>query len=129
MGVLDGHELEILGHVPHIHEWEISGGGDIMAWMEERHQAADHTLCVISAAYLIKPYSSWERRAAQWAAATDRPNFALPVFVEHCETTTLFSQVKRCDLYGVSEEEARARLKAFREPAGKPAQRAAFPAV
>jgi tetratricopeptide (TPR) repeat protein len=122
-----GHELEALGHVPHIHEWEISGGSDIMAWMEERHQVADHILCVISAAYLIKPYSSWERRAAQWAAARDRPGFALPVFVEHCETKTLFSQVKRCDLYGVSEEEARARLKAFLEPAGKPAQRAAFP--
>jgi TIR domain len=42
-----GHELEALGHVPRIHEWEISGGGDIMAWMEDRHQAADHTLCVI----------------------------------------------------------------------------------
>jgi hypothetical protein len=121
-----GHELEALGHVPHIHEWEISGGGDIMAWMEERHQAADHILCVISAVYLIKPYSSWERRAAQWAA-TERPGFALPVFVEHCETRTLFSQVKRCNLYGASEEEARARLKAFLEPAGKPAQRAAFP--
>ena len=65
-----GHELEALGHVPHIHDWEVSGGADIMAWMEERHQAADHILCVISAAYLIKPYSSWERRAAQWAAAT-----------------------------------------------------------
>jgi hypothetical protein len=24
-----GHELEALGHMPHIHEWEIPGGGDI----------------------------------------------------------------------------------------------------
>jgi hypothetical protein len=24
-------ELEALGHVPHVHEWEINGGGDIMA--------------------------------------------------------------------------------------------------
>jgi hypothetical protein len=30
-----GYELEALGHVPHIHDWEISGDGDIMAWMEE----------------------------------------------------------------------------------------------
>jgi tetratricopeptide (TPR) repeat protein len=122
-----GRELEALGHVPRIHDWEISGGDDIMAWMEERHQAADRILCVISAAYLSKPYSSWERRAAQWAAAADRPSFALPVFVEHCETKTLFAQVKCCNLYGVREEEARARLKAFLEPAAKPAQRAAFP--
>jgi tetratricopeptide (TPR) repeat protein len=122
-----GHELEALGHVPHIHEWEISGGGDIMAWMEDRHQAADHILCVISPTYLSKPYSSLERRAAQWAATTDRPSFALPVFVERCEAKTLFSQVKRCDLYGVSEEEARERLLNFLEPARKPAQRATFP--
>jgi tetratricopeptide (TPR) repeat protein len=122
-----GYELEALGHVPHIHEWEISGGDDIMAWMEERHQAADHILCVISPTYLSEPYSSLERRAAQWAAAVDRPGFALPVFVAHCDAKTLFAQVKRCDLYGVREEEARARLKAFLEPARKPAQRAAFP--
>src|SRR5262249_46842779 len=122
-----GYELEALGHVPHIHEWEISGGDDIMAWMEERHQAADHILCIISPTYLSKPYSSLERRAAQWAAAVDRPGFALPVFVAHCEAKTLLAQVKRCDHYGVREEEARARLKAFLEPARKPAQRPVFP--
>jgi hypothetical protein len=32
-----GQELEKLGHVPRIDAWEISGGGDIAAWMEERH--------------------------------------------------------------------------------------------
>jgi hypothetical protein len=59
-----GQELEKLGHVPRIDAWEISGGGDIAKWMEERHDKADHILCVISTAYLTKPYSSWERRAA-----------------------------------------------------------------
>jgi hypothetical protein len=121
------YQLETLGHVPHVHEWEIAGGGDIMAWMEKRHDVADHILCVISNAYLSKPYSSWERRAAQWAAATDRPNFALPVFVEHCEAKTLFAHVKSCNLYNVSEEQALARLKAFLEPAGKPTRPTAFP--
>ncbi|MCI0599606.1 MAG: toll/interleukin-1 receptor domain-containing protein [Beijerinckiaceae bacterium] len=53
-----GHELLALGHVPRIHEWEISGGGDIAAWMEERHDKADHILSVISGTYLTKPYSS-----------------------------------------------------------------------
>jgi hypothetical protein len=77
-----GQELEKLGHTPRIHEWEISGGGDIAAWMEERHQKADHILCVISRVYLTKPYSSWERHSAQWAARTERPNFALPVRIE-----------------------------------------------
>jgi hypothetical protein len=31
-----GHELEALGHVPHIHEWELSGGANIMAGWRRR---------------------------------------------------------------------------------------------
>jgi len=122
-----GKELEKLGHVPHIHEWEISGGGDIAAWMEERADKADHILCVISEIYLTKPYSSWERRAAQWAAATERPNFALPVFIEDCKAPTLLGQFKRCDLTGVSEDDARARLAAFLAPAKRPRGVVPFP--
>jgi tetratricopeptide (TPR) repeat protein len=121
-----GHELEALGHVPHIHEWEIFAGGDIMAWMEERHQAADHILCVISTAYLSKPYSSLERRTAQWEAITDRSNFLLPVFIEPCKTPTLLATLKCCDLYGVEEADARARLKVFLAPAVK-SSRGSFP--
>jgi TIR domain len=75
-------ELEALGHVPHIHEWEISGGGDIAAWMEERHDKADHILCVISETYLNKPYSSWERRAAQWATEKKQRSPLQTVFPE-----------------------------------------------
>jgi hypothetical protein len=118
-------ELEAVGHVPHVHEWEVSGGGDIAAWMEERHHNADQILCVVSRTYLTKPYSSWERRAGQWA--TDRPNFVLPVFVEACEAPTLLAHIKRCDLYQVDEDEARARLKAFLVPAAKPSGPMLFP--
>jgi tetratricopeptide (TPR) repeat protein len=122
-----GQELQELGHTPRIHEWEISGGGNIPAWMEERHHDADHILCVISKEYLTKPYSSWERLAAQWAAANDRPNFALPVFVERCEAPTLLAHIKRCDLFDLDEGEARERLKNFLAPAAKPARATDFP--
>jgi tetratricopeptide (TPR) repeat protein len=121
-----GYELEALGNVPHIHDWEIPGGGDIMAWMEERHDAADRVLCIVSKAYLKKPYSSLERRAAQWAALTDRPNFLLPIFIEPCKTPTLFATVKRCDLYHLAEDEARARIKTFLTPPIRP-PRGPFP--
>jgi tetratricopeptide (TPR) repeat protein len=120
-------ELESLGHTPHVHEWEIAGGGDIAAWMEERHHDADHILCVVSEAYLKAPYSSWERRAAQWAATTTRPNFALPVFIEACEAPTLLASVKRCDLHGLNEGEARARFAGFMKPAAKPTGPFPFP--
>jgi hypothetical protein len=121
-----GHELESLGHKPRIDAWEISGGGDIMAWMDARQDAADNVLCVISDKYLKAAYSSWERRAAQWASVTDRPNFALPVFVEPCKVPPLLAPLKRCELFGITEADARARLKAFLEPAGKP-PRGPFP--
>ena len=62
-------ELRTLGHVPHVHELEIKGGDDIYAWMEERHDAADHVLCVVSDEYLKAPYSTLERNAALWQAA------------------------------------------------------------
>jgi tetratricopeptide (TPR) repeat protein len=121
-----GHELYDLGHTPHIHEWELFGGANIMAWMEARTDAADHVLCVVSKKYLKAPYSSLERQAAEWAAVTGRPNFALPVFVEPCEAPILSAPRKRCDLHGIAEDEARARLKAFLEPASRP-PRGPFP--
>ena len=41
-------ELEALGHTPHVHEREIKGGDEVYAWMETRHDTADHVLCVVS---------------------------------------------------------------------------------
>jgi tetratricopeptide (TPR) repeat protein len=122
-----GQELLKLGHAPHIDAWEIPGGGDIAAWMDERHQNADHILCVISKAYLDKPHANWERRSAMWAAQTDRPNFALPVRVEECKLPNLLASVKHCDLFGNDESIARKLLIDFLKPAGRPALQASFP--
>jgi Tfp pilus assembly protein PilF len=122
-----GHELEALGHRPHLHDWEISGGEDIAAWMEKRHHDADRILCVVSKTYLDKPYSSWERRSGQWAAMTNRPGFVLPVLIEPCEMPTLFAPLKNCELYGINEEAARSRLREFVMPAVKPTKRGTFP--
>jgi len=122
-----GQELLNLGHAPRIHEWEISAGGDISRWMEERHDNADYILCVVSEAYLKAPYSSWERRAAQWVATAERPNFAVPVFIESCKAPTLFASIKRCDLHGMNEDEARARFATFMTPASKPTGPVHFP--
>ena len=94
--------------------------GGIPRWMGERHQNADHILCVISNAYLKAPYSSWERQAAERAAASTRPNFALPVKVEECELPTLSMVLEYCDLFGSEETEARTRLRDYLAPAGKP---------
>jgi hypothetical protein len=58
------------------------GGGDISGWMEQRHDAADHVVCVVSDEYLKARYSTLERNAALWQATKQRPNFVLFVVVK-----------------------------------------------
>jgi tetratricopeptide (TPR) repeat protein len=106
-------QLEPLGHTPHIHEWEIKGGDDIYAWMAQRHDAADHVLCVVSDDYLRAPYSTMERNAALWQAASKRPGFVLLVAVKACRMPTLSNHIRRCELFGMPEEAARLRLREF----------------
>ena len=122
-----GQELVRLKHSPRIHEWEIQAGGDIPAWMEKRLQKADCVLCVFSAAYLTKDFSNWERRSAHWAAASTRPNFMLPVFVEDLDPPVALAHIKRCGLYGLGENDARARLEAYLAQAKPPATPVRFP--
>ncbi len=121
-----GKELEALAHTPHIHEWEIKGGDDIYAWMEARHDAADHVLCVVSDEYLKAPYSTLERNAALWQAAKNRTSFVLFVVVKPCRLPTLIDHIRRCELYGVPEEAARTRFQEFMTSRTAP-QSAAFP--
>jgi hypothetical protein len=51
----------------------------------------------------------------------ERPaKFVLPVFVEDCKSPVLFAPFKRCDLYGIGEEEARTRLGQYFAAAATP---------
>jgi TIR domain len=113
-------ELKELGHTPHLHEWEIQGGDDIYAWMEAHHDAADHVLCVVSDEYLKAPYSTLERHAALWQAASKRPGFVLLVVVKPCRLPTLSDHLRRCDLFDVPKDAARQRFRAFIEKRGAP---------
>jgi hypothetical protein len=119
-------ELKGLGHTPHIHEWEIKGGDDIYAWMELHHEAADHVLCVMSDDYLKAPYSTLERNAALWQAASKRPGFVLFVAVKSCRLPTLSDHIRRCELFGVPEEAARQRFREFMAKLARP-ETVAFP--
>jgi TIR domain len=121
-----GHELEALGHTPHIHEWEIKSGEDIYAWMEQYHDAADHVLCVVSDDYLKAPYSTLEPNAAHWQAASKRPGFVLLVAVKPCRLPTLSDHFRRCELFDVPEDAARLRSREFMKERKAPST-AAFP--
>jgi tetratricopeptide (TPR) repeat protein len=119
-------ELKKLDHTPHIHEWEIKGGDDIYAWMEARHDAADHVLCVVSEEYLKAPYSTSERNAALWQAASKRPGFVLFVVVKPSRLPTLSDHIRRCELFGIPQDAARLRFRDFITRRGAP-DSAAFP--
>ena len=108
-----GKELAALGHVAHVHEWEIEGGGDIYGWMEKRLDAADHVLCVISDEYLKAPFSTLERNAALWQAAGSRPGFVLFVAVKAARLPALSDHIRRCELFGLDEGAARVRFREF----------------
>jgi tetratricopeptide (TPR) repeat protein len=115
-----GHELIALGHTPHIHEWEIEGGSGVYAWMQERFETADRMLCVVSEEYLKAPYSTLERNAALWRGAKEKPGFVLIAVVKPCKLPALLAHLSRRDLHGITEQEARARLKSFFGPPGVP---------
>jgi hypothetical protein len=111
-------ELEALTHSPHVHEWELKGGDDIYAWMEQRHDAADHVLCVVSDK---APYSTLERNAALWQAASKRPGFVLFVAVKPCRLPTLSDHIRRCELFGIPQDAARLRFREFMSVQSAPA--------
>ena len=121
-----GQALQELGHTALIHKWEIPAGGGVSSWVE-RLQVADRVLCVVSKAYLAADYSSRELEIARLAAENKRPNFVLPVFVENCAAPASLADIKRCDLYGVGEDEARAQLTAYLSPAARPSGTVRFP--
>ncbi len=107
-------ELEALEHTPHVHEWEIGKGENILAWMSARHGDADHVLCVASDAYLKAGYSTLEREAGEWRAVDEkRAGFMLYVVVAPCVLPPLVRHFKRCELYGIPEDAARQRFRAF----------------
>jgi hypothetical protein len=91
----------------------VKGGDDIYAWMEQRHDAADHVLCVVSDDYLKAPYSTLERNAALWQAASKRPGFVILVAVKPCRFPTLTDHLRRCELYGIPDDQKRERLRDF----------------
>jgi TIR domain/Protein of unknown function (DUF4231) len=105
-----GQELEKMGHVPRVHEWELPHESEAASWMERRHAEADHILCIVSTAYRDSPHSDWEHRAAQRATETGRQYLALRVFVEPRASSNL---AEGCALHGLSEDQARSMLREF----------------
>lgn len=123
-----GFVLEEMGHEAFVDTWEISGGQDIMDWMDEHMEQADHVLVVLSQANRGKIFADWERRSALWKSKGSKlDGFVLPVFIDNCEASALMTPLRACTLMGLGEQDAFDELKAFLTPAVKPASRPRFP--
>ena len=114
-------ETTALHHEPHVHDWEIGPGEDIVGWMEKRHDQADYVLCVVSPDYLDEdkaPFSTWERRAALWRMVKGQKGHVLLFVVKPVRLPSLIDHFRHCDLVGLKEKEARRRIAEFlRSPA------------
>jgi hypothetical protein len=122
-------ELMALHHEPHVHDWEIGPGEDILGWMEKRHDQADYVLCVVSPDYLNEnkaPFSTLERHAALWRMVKGQEGHVLLFVVKPVSLPSLIDHFRRCDLVGLKEGEARRRIAEFlRSPA--PPEKVSFP--
>ena len=121
--------LNSAGHVARLHNWEIGGGGDILKWMEDRFEAADHLVSVISAVYLTKPYSALERRAAIYDDPEGVKGLWRPVLIEECKLPRLVAMFKRLPLYhhAGDRDASRKALLEFIEPAKAPIAEPPYP--
>lgn len=119
-----GQELEKLGHVAHLHDWEISAGRNILAWMDERQDKADCVLAIVSKAYL-RYDREW--RYVLRTSQMDRSKLVFMVRIEDCSVPSPLDSIKYCDLFDVDEDRARERLIQFLRPASAPRQPVRFP--
>jgi TIR domain len=123
-----GVTLRDNGHVPFVHEWEISAGQNIPRWMDEKIRAADRLLAVFTDAYTKAIYSGAERVAAFWQDPEGRKGFLVPVEVETVtEWPPLTAPLKRLSLVDLNETEAETALLDFLKPPRPPDKRPPFP--
>jgi hypothetical protein len=95
--------------------------------IEAQAHERKHALArVVSDDYLKAPFSTLERNAALWQAASGRPGFVLLVAVKPSKLPTLSDHIRRCELFGVPEDAARLRFRDFMTARAAP-EAVAFP--
>jgi WD40 repeat protein len=124
-------ELEESGERVLIQAWDFVPGTNWINRMQDGVSGAARTIVVLSEAYLESVYGSAEWQVA-WAADPDGGSRKLlPVRVTDCPRPGLLSGVIDRDLFGLSETQARSRLRAMisqaRAGRTKPDRRPGFP--
>jgi hypothetical protein len=102
--------LEEAGYRVLVQAWDMPGGSNWVAVMQNGVQHAARTVAVLSAAYSQSVYGAAEWQAA-WAKDPDGAGRKLLVFrIEDCDRPGLLDQVVSRDLYNITQDKARTRL-------------------
>ena len=106
--------LSDLGHRPRVHEWEISGGGNVLKWMEEALSSADAVITIVSPSFLVAKYSQAEVQAGIWRSFQSRDGFVKPVVVtEVIDWPVFLGSLKRLSLVGLTGSQSREAIAQF----------------
>lgn len=103
-------ELENAGYTTTLQAWDFVAGSHFVTEMHLATQITQHTIAVLSRAYLESSFAEQEWQAA-WSEDPTGGERKLLIFrIEDCPRPGLLGQVVSEDLFGVDKELARSRL-------------------
>lgn len=103
-------ELEDDGYSTEIQAWDFTAGRNFADLMDQASRKVEHTLAILSPAYLQSQFGRAEWLAAFATDATSENRKLLPVRVRECQVEGLLGPIIYVDLVGLNEAEARTRL-------------------
>ncbi len=123
--------LEDGGYTVLIQAWDFVAGGNWVQGMRAGISGAERTIAVLSPDYLTSAYGTAEWEAAWAGDPLGEKRKLLTVQVRQCDRPDLLGLIVGADVFGVSEAEAAARLRAMVSAAvtgrAKPATAPPFP--
>ncbi|WP_433677712.1 toll/interleukin-1 receptor domain-containing protein [Nocardia sp. CA-119907] len=126
-----GGQLEQAGYRVLLQAWDFVPGTHWIAKMDEGVAKSDHTLALLSNAYLQSVYGKVEWTAAFRSDPVGLRRRLIPVRLENCPREGILGGIVSFDLFGLSEAESVAHLleqvAAIRSGRATPAAAPAFP--
>jgi tetratricopeptide (TPR) repeat protein len=104
-------ELEAVGFRVLIQSWDLIPGSNWIDGMHQAVQLSDHLIALLSHRYLNSRYGTAEWQAFWQLDPAGSGRRILPIRVVDCERPGLLAGIVGIDMFGISEEEARSRLR------------------
>jgi tetratricopeptide (TPR) repeat protein len=104
--------LEHAGYSTMLQVWDFHPGSAFIARMHQAIQTTQHTIAVLSLAYLASEFGEAEWRSVFAMDPTGERGLLIPVRVAACQPPGLLRDLVYVDLVGLGEADAAARLRA-----------------